>query len=165
MQRLVLTPEEAKSNILDFADAVVQHPKLRGLLGYFRAWYAEKDGSGQWKVGPSKVVGYHFDSLDEYESESLDGRETEAQLQSWYEVISADDVEFAEIDATLKAFLAINRKTPSSLYRLNVRRETHKVSSKAKISEASSHIADLVIAVCNDLPSHERTRIKAALLA
>ena len=164
MQRLVLTPEEAKSNIVDFSDAVVRHPKLRGLLGYFRAWYAEKDGSGQWKVGPSKVVGYHFDSLDEYESQSLDGRETEAQLQSWYEEISADNVEFAEIDATLKAFLAINRKTPSSLYRLNVRREMHKVSSKA-VSKASSQIADLVIAVCNDLPRHERTRIKAALLA
>ena len=163
MQRLVLTPEEVKTNILEFSEAVELYPRLRNLLGYFRAWYAERDDEGRWQVGPSKVVGYQFDSLDDYEPKELDGRETEAQLQSWYEEIAESDDHFSEIDATLKKFLATHRKTPSSLYRLNVRRENRKPSRKANSIGDSPHIADLVIAVCLDLPATERARVKAAL--
>lgn len=163
MTHLITNIGQARANILRFPAVVQGDASMRARLGFHRAWYAERDANGAWVFGPSKFIGYKGLDGDSYNPKQLDGRETERQLDQWYEEVPVRSPLFDELDRELRAFLASHRKAPSKLFRISVPSgEAAKAGEGAADHTQPSKIAELIIAVGRNLPIAEQKRIKAA---
>lgn len=164
MSILVTNPHEAISNILRFETQLKRSPELQARLAYARSWYAHPPGTAHWGFGPSKFIGYQGMTAKEYlNEESRDGRRTERQLGEWFIEIPPQDPLHAELSQALHAFLRRYGKTPSSLSRINVSRELYEARTATGGAQLHRAVADLLILVARQLPTPERTRVRAAL--
>jgi hypothetical protein len=159
MAKVVASIREAIANIPRFEREVAKNADLRDRLPFARAWYAVREDDG-WHFGPSKFIGYQGLNADEYvaESQELDGRRTERQLNQWFVTVGETDPLFDELSEALREFLDKHGKVPSNLARINVARDTYEANDGLDRA-----IADLMIAVARRLPAAEQKRLRAAL--
>jgi hypothetical protein len=154
MLKIVTTPAQAIANILAFESELAKSPALQDRLPYARAWYANKDADGHWHFGPSKFIGHQDVDAAIYlkEADEADGRRTEAQLQSFFSVVEAENPLHAELHSELVSFLAKYGKTPSTKVRINI-----EVGIRRKLREKADYAGDddlvrLLVAVASKLP-------------
>lgn len=163
MAKLVTKASQVLTNIRRFPAEVEADAGMKARLAYNRAWYAEPDGPGRWNLGPSKFIGYEGMTAEAYDPQTLNGRETERQLSQWYKQLHPSDPFFAEIDQTLRDYLARYSKAPSSLYRINISNEQYAQMMRRTDVDDNGTLTDLLIAVSRRLPQQERDRLRAAL--
>lgn len=164
MSKMVSTQQQAEANIRHFESELDGSTALQRRLPYARAWYADRDDSGDWHFGPSKFIGYRGMTADEYVNDDpRDGRQTERKLATWFVEVSEADELFEELSDLLVAFLAEYGKAPSTAMRLNISAELHERIKAGAHAPDDRVIADLIIAVVRKLQPAERRRIASAL--
>lgn len=119
MIHLISSAAEATANILNYRNFIDESSSLIENLSMNRAWYAVRDESG-WHFGNSKVIGYANMHPRDYNSQELNGRQTEVVLQKWFTEVGPDYEFYDELWHELTTFLATYGKVPSKLARINV---------------------------------------------
>jgi hypothetical protein len=155
MLKMISAPTQAIANIRKFEFELAGSLELQARLAYARAWYAHSDESGEWYFAPSKFVGYQDIDAKTYlaNTEHSDGRRTEAQLQTYFDVVNPENSLYAELNSALVAFLARYGKTPSTKARINVQRARRRLFLDNGLeSEAGNPVVDLMVAVARTLP-------------
>lgn len=166
MLKIVTVPAQAYRNIETFQSEVRANPDLQSRLAYARAWYAHQDQAGKWLFAPSKFIGYQDIDAKTYleGAEESDGRRTEAQLQSWFNVVDPATPLHDELSSMLVAFLAQYGKAPSTKMRINVARQRRRLSSDATLeNDGHAAVVSLMIAVAKTLPSQHFDNLRVQL--
>lgn len=116
--RLIVSGEEACSNIQRFEMELRKSPKLAEIMSYGRAWYGCKIQHG-WRLGPSKFIGYAENDARIYLSTNRerDGRLTERILSQWFEEIPATSPIYDELRSSLRELFVKYHKSPNKLFR------------------------------------------------
>jgi hypothetical protein len=167
--KIVAVPAQALANIRRFEAELKGSSELQARLAYARAWYADKDDKGQWRFGPSKFIGYQDIDAKIYlaTAEETDGRRTEAQLQDWFHVVTADDPLQSELNAALVSFLAKYGKTPSTKARISVQRERRRLSfirgARTDEKNETSNLVNLLVVVARSLPEEQFRQLRDQL--
>jgi uncharacterized protein (DUF433 family) len=125
MARLVASLEEVARNIDTYVESL---PLFKGLADRIRqhtAWYAVKDGTGQWRFGPSKFIGYQAAEPEAYlkANNRRDGKETEPTLSQWFEPVNRDTALWRELRGAFEQFADAFGKVPNARWRVSVPRE------------------------------------------
>lgn len=167
MLMIASTPAIVSDGIRRFQNEVERSPALAGRLGYMRAWYAEPDGKGQWRFGPSKFVGYRGLDAESYldPSDGKDGRRTEAQLRGWFTEVDPSSELYGELSSQLAAFLARYDKAPSTKTRINVLTSVYDEHYCTESDGDDRALVDLIVAVARRLPPYESKVLRESLKA
>ena len=96
--------------------------KLLDLIAYVRHWYAIQDSEGDWSFAPSKFVGYVGMTGERYDPQTLDGRDTEAVLRTWFCEVQEGSVLEESLRKQLQKATARYGKKLNSIARLHVLR-------------------------------------------
>ncbi len=123
MTKLASTPDSVRKAIDSYNREIVRCNDLSNRMSSARCWYAIRDDNGNWKFGHSKFVGYEgLDAITylKHAKPNLDGRETEAHLRQWFEVVDPTHELYDCLNLKLTAFLAQFNKSPNKLSRINV---------------------------------------------
>ncbi|MGJ5036870.1 MULTISPECIES: hypothetical protein [unclassified Bradyrhizobium] len=166
MLKIVANPSQAKANIRKFETELKRSPDLQARLAYARAWYADKDENGQWHFGPSKFIGYQDIDAKKYlaSAEDSDGRRTEAQLQSWFDIVDPQNPLHTEVHSALLAFLAEYGKTPSAMARINVERKRRALPLlNMKSKDNPGALVSLLVEVAACLPEEQFRELRGRL--
>lgn len=130
------------------------------VMPHIRAWYALEHG-GEWIFGPSKFIGYHGMTVEEYKDKDalwLDGRETERVLRKLARPPSSSRQE-KELRAALHSFLARFGKRPSTLARILV------LEAAGNQGADPAEIADALLMIYQQMPDEARKEFKRRLAA
>ena len=126
MNQLAFFPGSVRNAVYRYNNELKHSCDLSNRLPFVRSWYAIQDENGNWKFGPSKWVGYERLDVDTYLNQSnrgLDGRETEAHLRQWFQVVDSTSELYDYLSSNLTAFLAKYDKSPNKIMRINVRKD------------------------------------------
>ncbi|PYF06732.1 hypothetical protein C8J30_12414 [Rhodobacter viridis] len=116
---LINDAHTAVKNIENFQD---EAQKLLHRLSQFRAWYAIKRPDGEWIFAPSKFIGYvdlAANTYSQFEAQ-MNGRDTEALLQNWFEEEPDNTPTGRELHAKLAQFLGKFGKKKNSKTRISL---------------------------------------------
>lgn len=171
MRRIVSTPAEAFHNITRFEAEVEKSAELRDRLPYARAWYAYREsrlggGNTSWSFGPSKFVGYEGLDAETYlkDAQEIDGRQTEAQLRSFFTIVDPTHPQYAELRSALVAFLAKYGKVPSTKTRINIYRGIKRVfPTEQSADNAHAQLVRVIVAAAATLPSEHLKEVHEAI--
>lgn len=131
---------------------------LIDLLGRFRAWYGVKKDE-EWFFGPSKFIGY--EGMDakiyvESNTESMDGRETEANLREWFPETSQSDPRWEEAYDALREFLHKFGKKPSRKMRISlISTLTIRDREGPLVPSLERVVVDSILRLAQSLPKQE----------
>jgi uncharacterized protein (DUF433 family) len=120
MSRVVVSFEEVVENIHTYAAHVGEG--LAGRIKQHPAWYAIRDGDGNWLFGPSKFIGYPKANPQSYLSSYSrnDGKETEPALAQWFEQVDLQTALGRELRSAFTRFAEKFGKAPNSRWRVSV---------------------------------------------
>jgi uncharacterized protein (DUF433 family) len=169
---LVTSLSEAQQNIREYQKELSANQALRDRAGYVRAWYLDKNTTGEWLFAPSKFTGYRFASARDYLLQSgntgqRDGRETERMLAEWYEVVDPDTRLGRELSAALRKFLAAIGQAPNKLARINRPKggwETDATDNRAPLADRDALLSRISANpdICGGRPTIRGTRMRVA---
>lgn len=150
------TAEDALNAITRFQ---AEAANLTHRLAQFRAWYAVQDHQGNWTFGPSKFIGYVGLNAELYgEAEAMmDGRDTEATLQKWFEEEPEDTSLGRELHAKLAQYLAGFGKKKNSKTRINV---LLNAPADGNGDDLEAKVVDLIDAVSKLLSPSGRAKLR-----
>jgi uncharacterized protein (DUF433 family) len=119
----VTSADQARDNILRFAEELSGCPQLAGLLAYTRAWYAVRGQRGQWKLAPSKFAGYPKNTAKDYlrtNRTGHDGGASERALTRWFQPVKPGTALHEELLTHVHQLFKAYDKVPNRLLRINV---------------------------------------------
>lgn len=158
---LVTDPTQVLGNIARLQSEFASSPELMDRASFVHAWYVDTRDPTHPKFGFSKFLGYQdLDSktyLAQYKD--LNGRDTEKVLKDWFEELRAGTPEFNRYHEMLKAWLARHGKTPRGTVRLMVLKP--ELLDHSPIEDRQ--LLDLIKAVADLLPAHQRHELRAYL--
>jgi uncharacterized protein (DUF433 family) len=119
--RLVTSVSEAKANIDRYAKQLAKSPELQAVMSYARAWHGYQGPHGDWRVAPSKFVGYVANEAAAYLSSQKehDGRRTERALAVWSDKLEAGSAAYEDFEAAIRKLFSRYGKTPNKLFRMH----------------------------------------------
>jgi uncharacterized protein (DUF433 family) len=166
---LVTKLGDARANIARYEAATIDTPRLLERAAYARSWYAERDEHGGWRLAPSKFVGYHYATAEDYLADSgatgdRDGRQTERALARWFAPVPSGSPLAAELQAALECFLARAARSPNAAARINVEKgELDKATAVARPSApALPDRISIDPQVCGGRPCIQGTRVRVS---
>src|SRR5215207_10248413 len=166
---LVTRLDEARANIARYQRAATEDPRLLARAAYARAWYAERDEHGTWRLAPSKFVGYQYASAKDYLADAgttgdRDGRQTERTLARWFAPVPPGTALATELQAALGSFLARAARSPNAAARINVEKgELDKATAGAR--PATPALLDRISIdpqICGGRPCIQGTRMRVS---
>ena len=163
-QALVDSLDKAVENIRRYQTEIHKEPRLAGRMKHVRAWYAVKSGDGTWLFGPSRFAGYAKITAEAYLSmtDGRYGRQTEAVLKEWFDVVPPASPLGAELVAALRKFLnAHEHSGPRKNAWICVRKELLAGGSDAVSSETQGRI-HLDATICGGRPHVRGTRVRVS---
>jgi uncharacterized protein (DUF433 family) len=169
---LITSAAQAEQHIRRYAKQLQRSSALRERAGYARAWYALRGDEG-WIFAPSKFVGYHYASAEDYLKDSggegpRDGRQTERVLEQWFEVVEPHTRLGRELAEALRVFLSRFGQAPNARARINVSKQglaADAVDRLALRPSADDHILSRVAAdprICGGRPCIKGTRMRVS---
>ncbi len=163
-KRAVTSLEDAAANIARYTLSVKEHPGLAARLSMHRSWYAVKDESGQWIFGPSKFVGYHDVTPEDYLSgyDRKDGRETEPALLKLFTPVDLDSSLGIELRHAFVRFASTLGKSPSTSWRVSVTPEESNAPAGASHRGKLSDRIDFHPEICGGRPRIKGTRVRVS---
>jgi uncharacterized protein (DUF433 family) len=122
--RLVTSVSEAKANIDSYARQLAKSPELQAVMSYARAWHGYQERGGEWRIAPSKFVGYAGNEASAYLSsqKERDGRRTERALAVWSEKLEAGSAAYEDFEAAIRKLFSRYGKAPNKLFRMHALR-------------------------------------------
>lgn len=157
--------QEVFRNILNYEAEVARDRTLRGRMRRHPAWYAFQDQAGKWHFGPSKFVGYADMTRDTYldhAADSLDGKETEPVLKTWFDLVEEGTDLHAELLQAFAAFAARFGTEANKRWRVSVPKTRRKASDRR---DSSNDLALRVVSnpeICGGRPTIKGTRIRVS---
>src|SRR3970040_1068557 len=87
--QLVSNLDEAKANIDRYEHQLAKSPELQAIMSYAMSWHGYLSSDGDWRVEPSKFVGYENNNAAAYLRlhRERDGRRTERALSAWFDIV------------------------------------------------------------------------------
>lgn len=163
-RRIAASPDEAGENIATYTKSVVRHPALAARLSRHPAWYAVRNAAGDWVFGPSKFVGYHGVSAEDYLSgyDRQDGRETESTLAAWFEEVDPATALGMQLREAFARFAARLGKTPNKRWRVSVLRAELEARGPNPLPGPISDRIDFHPEICGGRPRIKGTRIRVS---
>lgn len=167
MSKLVASVGEALAGIRKLNASVNEHPELAERLGQAHAYYVLEEPDGGRLFGFSKFVGYQDMTAERYlqDYKELDGRNTEFALSRWFEEVRPGSPPYVALHAKLSDWLAEYGKRPrggkDQQVRLMVLRQEFRDPHQGASEDRK--LLDLLIAVADTLPAHQRHELRAAL--
>lgn len=164
MRRVVVSFEQAVSNIETYNDSLQAYAKLAARIKQHPAWYAIKDAEGRWRFGPSKFIGYADADAASYLAtyDRRNGRETEPALKQWFGEVDPHTALGQELAEAFRAFAAGFGKAPHVNWRVSVPAE-YLSGRKAKL--AAPELSRRIVfdpAVCGGRPHIRGTRVRVS---
>lgn len=161
-RRVVTSIKDASANIASYASAAHQNSELAARLSKHPSWYAVKDAAAHWIFGPSKFVGYHGMTVEDYLSgyDRKDGRETEPALLKLFTPVDPDSALGVELRDAFTRFAANLGKAPNARWRVSVTPEEH--SSRASFRPDLSERIDFHPEICGGRPRIKGTRVRVS---
>ncbi len=159
--RLVASLEEVVQNISRYQAEVRKEQLLTARMKQVHVWYCDRSSAGDWLFAPSKFVGYADTTGRDYLSRDSgrDGRQTEATLKRWFDVISADSHLRAELEVALRDFLrAHGHSGPRRDVRICVPRRV-----VADLVAGNREVPDRILvdsSICGGRPHIRGTRVR-----
>lgn len=158
---LVSDQRQVISNIGRLQSEFARSPELMDRASFVHAWYIDSRDSERPQFGFSKFIGYQNLDAETYlaQYKVINGRDTEKILREWFEELRPGTPEFNRYHEMLKTWLAHHGKAPRGAVRLMV--------LKPELQEHSPiedrRLLDLVKAVVDLLPAHQRHELRAHL--
>lgn len=157
---LVGSLDQVIENIHRYQAELRKEPQLARHMKQVHVWYAVMSDGGTWIFAPSKFAGYAKNTAREHlaRGKSRDGGQTEAVLESWFEVMSPDTRHAAEVGGALQEFLrSFGHPDPRRNARICIPRDR-------------SHAADIGVqerirvdaAICGGRPHIRGTRVRVS---
>jgi hypothetical protein len=163
MLKIVTRSDQAIANIYVFESEVAKNPALQDRLPYARAWYAHRGADGQWHFGYQDIDAAAYLK----EADQVDGRRTEAQLQSFFSVATEGHPVHgnlhAKLHSALVSFLAKYGKTPSTKARISVKRGWEGRSTRQVEFAGDDNLVRLLVAVASKLPEAQLRDLREQL--
>ena len=162
----VSSDQDVFHNIRNYEASIAKDRMLRGRMRRHPAWYAFQDEAGAWHFGPSKFVGYANMTREQYvdnASNTLDGRETEPVLKTWFEQVQEGTDLYAELVVAFGTFAANHGTAANKRWRVSVLKNRRTATSRRQ--PASSDLRARVVsnpAICGGRPTIKGTRIRVS---
>jgi len=122
--QLISNLDEAKANIDRYEHQLAKSPELQAIMSYARSWHGYLASDGNWRVAPSKFVGYENNNAAAYLRlhRERDGRRTERALSTWFDIVEPGSAAYEDITAAVLRLFAKYGRAPNKLLRVNVPR-------------------------------------------
>lgn len=166
MPKLVQSADEAVAAIRTLNSEIADHPELAARLGQAHAFYVIEDKGRRPLFGFSKFVGYAGLTgpgyLDAYKE--LDGRNTEHALSTWFEEVRYGSPEYQRLLGHLADWMAQYGKHPRNGRAQKTRIMVLRPGLITALPGADDRrLLDLLFAVSDLLPAHQRHELRARL--
>lgn len=158
---LVGSLDQVIENIHRYQAELRKEPQLARHMKKVHVWYAVMSDEGTWIFAPSKFAGYAKNTARDHlaRGKSRDGRQTEAVLESWFEVVSPDTRHAAEVGGALQEFLrSFGHSDPRRDARICIPRRDRSHAADIGVQERIHVDA----AICGGRPHIRGTRVRVS---
>jgi len=161
---MVTDSTQAIRNIERLNAEVVEYPELANRLGQAHAFYAIYNSGADTIFGFSKYCGYAEISAATYlkHYQQMDGGNTEHALGKWFDELQPDSSGYDEYWNKLNSWLGGFGKKPRKNVRIMILKPEYMPLDAADAPE-DTRLLDLLIAVADLLPPHQRNGLRAQL--
>lgn len=167
MSKLVTSLDAALAGIKTLNDSLDEYPELVERLGQAHAYYVLERPDGEPLFGFSKFVGYQDMTAEKYLNNyrDLNGHNTEAVLSNWFEEVRPGSSSYSKLFGQLSAWLSEYGKRPRAGEHQQVRLMVVRPEFRERVeaSGGDRRLLDLLIAVADTLPTHQRLELRSAL--
>ncbi len=144
-----------------------QNPELADRLGQVHAFYAYEKPNGDTLFGFSKFVGYDGLTDVQYlkQSKKLNGINTEHLLAKWFDEVKEGSPSYNTLYDKLSDWLAQYGKKPRGGKKQRARIMVIKPEflQPVDFADQNRRLLELMLAVADLLPTHQRHELRAAL--
>lgn len=168
--KLVRSLDEVRDNIKRYQTQMLASPELAKRGSFVRAWYVEPSAQGDFLFAPSKFVGYHFSSAEDYlkaagSGGERDGRETEHLLGNWFAPVDRNTAFGKQLFDNLTEVLERHHIRPNKLARINVPLDMIDGAGRGKTEFNASTLLDRIVSdpeICGGRPVIRGTRMRVS---
>ncbi len=167
MAKLVTDHKEATANIVRLNQVLPTNPQLADRLAHVHAFYPHTLKDGSVIFGFSKFIGYQGLTDQQYlrDYKKLNGLNTEHALSKWFDEVAIGSPAYKKLFIELCNWLDQFGKKPRGGKKQSARFMVLKpeLEEQRHEGEQDRRLLDLMLAVADLLPTHQRHLLRSAL--